>query len=62
METPYEDNKYYHSDCLVLLKVLGNKDSETYKIEGLAKMWIVCKGVHDYSLAVEVLWAIGRFT
>ena len=25
METPYEDNKYYHSDCLVLLKVLGNK-------------------------------------
>ena len=37
-ETPYKDNKYYHSDCLVLLKVLGNKDSETYKIEGLAKM------------------------
>ena len=27
-EIPYKDNKYYHSDCLVLLKVLGNKHSE----------------------------------
>ena len=30
------DNKYYYSDCLVLLKVLENKHAETYKIEGLA--------------------------
>ena len=29
-------NKYYYSDCLVLLKVLESKHSETYKIEGLA--------------------------
>ena len=28
-ETPYEDYKYYHSDCLVLLRVLENKHSET---------------------------------
>ena len=35
-ETPYEDNKYYYSDYFVLLKVLENKHSETYKIEGLA--------------------------
>ena len=37
-ETPYEDNKYYFSDCFVLLQVLENKHSETYKIEGLACM------------------------
>ena len=35
-ETPYEDNSYYYSDYLVLLQVLENKRSETYKIEGLA--------------------------
>ena len=27
-KTPYEDNKYYHSDWLVLPKVLGNKHLE----------------------------------
>ena len=38
-ETPFEDNKYYHSDWFVLIKVLGNKHPGTYNIEGLACMW-----------------------
>ena len=37
-ETPYKDNKFYYSDCVVLLQAVENKHSETYKIEGLANM------------------------
>ena len=39
----YKDYKYYFSDCLVSIKVLENKNSETYKIEGLAYI-VGCRG------------------
>ena len=31
---------YYYSNCLVLLKLLENKHSKTYKIEGLAFIYM----------------------
>ena len=33
-ETSYEDNKYYYSDCLVILQVLEKKTQRLKRLKG----------------------------